>query len=327
VKGEILVLPQINNDGELDPVTFELLGKGRELANKLGVKLAALLLGHNLETLVKAIGSAGVDTVLVADHPGLADYNAERYLDVVSQVVSDLGPSFLLAGYTYEGIEIGPAVAVRCHGSVATNCIDLQLADGAVRVVRPMFSGSVHARVELQGPPPYIISFQKGVLPKLESPSVSAEVANVSLNFEENSLRSKVAELLQPEEGEVDITRAECIVAVGRGIGDADNISIAKDLADALGGTIACSRPVVDLGWLPSAYHVGISGKTVAPKVYIACGISGASQHKAGIGGSKRIIAINRDPTAPIFDIAHYGVVGDLFKIIPEITRQIRKNA
>jgi electron transfer flavoprotein alpha subunit len=134
-----------------------------------------------------------------------------------------------------------------------------------------------------------------------------------------------LAGLLQPERGEVDITRAEIIVAVGRGVGNKDNIKVAKDLADALGGTLACSRPVVDLGWLPSEYHVGISGKTVAPKVYIACGISGASQHIVGIAGAKRIIAINKDPAAPIFDIAQYGIVGDLFKVIPEITREIRK--
>lgn len=325
MKGEILVLPQINNDGELDPVTFELLGKGRELANKLRVKLAVLLPGNNLEPLVKAIGAAGADTVLVADHPGLANYNAERYVDVISQVLEDLSPSFFLLGYTYEGIEIGPAVAVRCHGSIASNCVDLNLAEGAVRVVRPMFSGTVHASLELKGPPPYIISFQKGRLPKLENTSGSAEVKNVSLSFEEDSFCSKLRGLLQPEEGEVDITRAEIIVAVGRGVGNKENIQVAKDLADALGGTLACSRPVTDLGWLPSAYHVGISGKTVAPKVYIACGISGASQHTVGITGSKRIIAINKDPAAPIFDIAHYGIVGDLFKVIPEITREIRK--
>jgi electron transfer flavoprotein alpha subunit len=326
VKGDILVLAQIDNNGELDAITYELLGKGRELANKLGVKLAALLMGHKVETLVKAISAAGLDTVLLADHPGLANYNAERYVDAISQVVGDLSPSFFLLGYTYQGIEIGPAVAVRCHCSIASNCIDLQWEDDAVRVVRPMLSTSVHARLELKGPPPYIISFQRGSLPKLDNTSGSPEVKNVSLNFGGDSFRSKLAGLLQPEAGEVDITRAEIVVAVGRGVGNKDNIKVAKDLADALGGTLACSRPVVDLGWLSSAYHVGISGKTVAPKVYIACGISGASQHIVGISGSKRIIAINKDPAAPIFDIAHYGIVGDLFKVIPEITRQIRKS-
>jgi len=325
VSGDILVLPETSN-GELDAVTFELLTKGRELADQAGVKLIALVLGHNLGPSVKALGSAGTDTILVADHPGLADYNAERYLNVVSRVLEDLSPSFFLLGYTYRGIELGPSLAVRCNGSAASNCIDLQVADGSVTVVRPMFSGSVHARVELQGPPPYIVSFQKGALPKIESPSARAEVVDVSSKFEEDSFRTKIAKLLQPEEGEVDITRAEVIVAVGRGIGDKENIRVAEDLARALGGTLACSRPVVDLGWLPSAYHVGISGKTVTPKVYIACGISGASQHNAGITGSKRIIAINKDPAAPIFDIAQYGIVGDLFKVVPEMTRHVKEN-
>lgn len=324
LNGDILILPELK-EGGLDSITFELLAKGRELANKLGVKLIALLLGHKLDSLVQTLKESGADTILMADHPSLENYNTEIYLKVISDVLNDLSPSFFLLGYTYWGMELGPALAVRFNCPTTSNCIDLEIEDSTVRVIRPMFSGSYYAKVELYGPPPYIISFQKGSLPKLlEGPPGLSEVVELPVEIEEISLRSKVIEVLQAAVGEVDIMKAEIIVAIGRGIGDKANIPIAKELADALGGTIACSRPITDLGWLPPEYHVGISGKTVAPKVYIACGISGASQHIIGIQDSKRIIAINKDPNAPIFRVAHYGIAGDLLEVIPELTRQAR---
>ena len=321
---DILILPELK-EGKLDSLTFELSAKGRELADKLKVKLFALLLGHKLGPLIQTIRGAGANVILVADHPDLENYNAEIYLNLISKVLSDLRPSFFLLGYTYWGIELGPALAARFNSLMVSNCIDLQLDDGTVRVIRPMFSGTYHTNIELHGSPPYIISFQKGVLPTLEGSLGPAEVVEVPVELEEVSLRSKAIQILQPVVGEIDITKAEVVVAVGRGIANKANISMIKDLAQALGGTIACSRPISDLGWLPEEYHVGLSGKTVAPKVYIACGISGASQHVVGMKDSGRIMAINKDPNAPIFDVAHYGIVGDLFKVIPELTSQARK--
>lgn len=266
MNGDVLILPELKQ-GELDSITFELLAKGRELAGKLEVKLLALLLGHKLESSTQALRNAGADTVLVADHASLENYNAEIYLKVISEVLNNLRPSFVLLGYTYSGMEMGPALATRFNSSMVSNCIDLKLNNSVATVIRPMFAGITHAKVELHGSPPYIVSFQKGVLPKLEGSFGFAEIVPVPVKIEETSIRSKLIEVLQPPEGEVDITKAEVIVAVGRGIGDKANISVAQELAGVLGGTIACSRPLADLAWLPTEYHVGISGKTVSPKV------------------------------------------------------------
>ena len=320
---DILVLPEIRK-GELDSTAFGLLAKGRELADKLGVRLVALLVGSRLDGFIQSLSHAGANTILVADHLTLADYNAEAYFDLISKVINDLKPSFLLLGYTYWGMELGPALAQRSGSYMISNCIDLEIEGPVVRVVRPMFAGSYHAKIELQVQRPYVVSFQKGALPTPKGTAGAAEVMQVRVEIQAESLRCKVVELVEPPEGEVDITKAEIIVAVGRGIGEEANIPMIRELADALGGSIACSRPVSDLGWLPKAYHVGISGKTVAPKRYIACGISGSGQHVAGMEASEMIIAINKDPKAPIFSVAHLGIVGDIFEIVPELTRQAK---
>ena len=320
---DILVLPEIRK-GELDSTAFGLLAKGRELADKLGVRLVALLVGYGLDALIQSLSHAGANTILVADHLTLADYNAETYVDLISKVIDDLKPGFLLLGYTYWGMELGPALAQRSGSYMISNCIDLEIDGSVVRAVRPMFAGSYHAKIELQVQRPYVVSFQKGAFPAPTGAAGAAEVMQVPVEIEGASLRSKVVGLVEPPEGDVDITKAEIIVAVGRGIGDEANIPMIRELADALGGSIACSRPVSDLGWLPKAYHVGISGKTVAPKKYIACAISGSGQHVAGMEASEMIIAINKDAKAPIFSVAHYGIVGDIFEIVPELTRQAR---
>jgi electron transfer flavoprotein alpha subunit len=200
---------------------------------------------------------------------------------------------------------------------MVSNCSDLQLVDGEVRVIRPMFGGTYETRVEVCGHPPYVISFQKGVLPSREQSSKSASVVPVPVEIDMAVLRSKILGVVEAAPGEVDITKAGILVSIGRGIGDRSKIPMAKDLAEALGGALSCSRPVADMGWLPFEYQVGISAKTVAPKVYIACGISGASQHVAAMRDSGLIIAINKDPNAPIFGVAHYGVIGNLFDIVP----------
>lgn len=325
MKGNILVLSE-QKEGKLDNITYELLTKGREIADNWGTKLAVLVLGDNLDSLTKALMSTGADIVFVADHSILHSYNTEVYCTVISEVVRDFKPSLFLLGYTYLGMEVGPAVAARSGGAIVSNCVGLETSNGEVTVTRPMYGGTFHTKVEVQGATPYVISFQKGVLPRKASSSKSASVVSVPAKVAESTIRSKVIGLLEAAAGEIDITKANVIVAVGRGIGDGAKIQVVKDLADALGGAIACSRPVVDMGWLPVEDQVGISAKTVAPKVYIACGISGASQHIAGMRDSGLIIAINKDPNAPIFSVAHYGVVGDLFEIIPALIQEVRKS-
>ncbi len=322
---DILVLSE-QRDGQLDGITYELLSKGREIADNLEVRLAALLLGSNIGPVSKLLADCGVDTVLLADHPILQDYNAEVYRKVISDAVRDFKPSFFLLGYTYLGMEVGPAVATRLGVPIVSNCVDLGLSDGKATVTRPMFSGMVHAKIEIKQVEPYIISFQKGVLPKKEFSSKPVSVHSVPVEVDESTIRTNVSGLIHtPDTAGIDVTKADIIVAVGRGIEREANIQLVRDLADALGGVVACSRPVADYGWLPQECHVGISGKTVAPKVYIACGISGASQHVSGMRDSRTIIAINKDQGAPIFQVAHCGVVGNLFEVLPTLIQEAKK--
>ncbi len=203
--------------------------------------------------------------------------------------------------------------------------MDLELLDGTCIVTRPMYGGVIHIRAELQGLPPFIVSLQNGALRAKTLPRRAASLLPIPVEISEADIRAKVVGLLQAATGEIDITKADIIVAVGRGIREKANIQLARDMADALGGVVACSRPLADLGWLPPECHVGMSGKIVKPKVYIACGISGASHHVAGMKDSHTIIAINKDPGAPIFQVAHFGVVRDLFEIMPVLTNQCIK--
>jgi electron transfer flavoprotein alpha subunit len=324
-KRNVLVLPEIKK-GELDSTALGLLAKGRESADQTGSELIALLVGSGLSDILQSLRHAGPDRILVADHPALAAYNPEIYVNLISKVIDELKPGFLFLAYTHWGMELGPALAQRSGAYMISNCADLEIEGSLVRAVRPMFGGSYHARIELQTQRPYVVSFQRGVFPAPKNAAGPAEAIQVPVEIEVDSLRSKVVGTVAPPEGDVDITKAEIIVSVGRGIGEEGNIPMIKELADALGGSIACSRPVSDLGWLPKAYHVGISGKTVAPKRYIACGISGSGQHVAGMESSEIIIAINKDAKAPIFNVAHYGIVGDLFEIVPELTRRAKES-
>jgi electron transfer flavoprotein alpha subunit len=322
-KTNVLVLPEIKN-GELDSTALGLLAKGREFADQMGGKLSALLVGSKLEGFIQSLSQAGADSLFVADHLSLAAYNPEIYVNLISKVINDLKPGFLFLAYTHWGMELGPALAQRSGAYMISNCADLKMEGPLVRAVRPMFGGSYHVAIELRTERPYVVSFQRGVFPAPKPAAGSAEVIHVPVEIEVDSLRCKVVGTVDPPEGDVDITKAEIIVSVGRGIGEEGNLPMIKELAGALGGSIACSRPVSDLGWLPKAYHVGISGKTVAPKRYIACGISGSGQHVAGMEASEMIIAINKDAKAPIFSVAHYGIVGDIFEIVPELTRQAK---
>lgn len=323
MKGDVLVLSE-HYEEELDNITYELLTKGREVADALGSRLAILLVGDRLESFTEVLANSGADIVLSAEHPILQEYNTEVYCKVISDAVKDFGPGLFLTGYTYLGMEIGPAVAVRLGSPMVGNCSDLELSNGDVSVIRPMFGGTLDTRVDVQGTTPYVVSFQKGVLPKRAQSPKPASVVPVPIEVDVAALRSKILGLVETAPGEVDITKASILVSVGRGIGDMGKIQIIRDLAEALGGAVACSRPVADMGWLPLEHQVGISAKTVAPKVYIACGISGASQHVAAMRDSSLIIAINKDPNAPIFGVAHYGVVGDLFDIVPAFIEAAR---
>ncbi len=319
----ILVLAEHRGE-EIDSVTFQLASKGRELADSLNCRLDAILLGHQLESAARQLLHKGFDTLFVADHQLLKPYNAEIYAKVISDFLRENMPSLFLLGYTYLGMEVGPAVATRLEITLASNCVNIELTDGRIIVTRPMFGGAVHTKLEAKKLP-MMISIQKGVLPIQISNQRPTTLVRIEEKIQWTDARIKVAALLGETTSGIDITKADAVVAVGRGIGEKSSLELARELADALNGVVACSRPIVDWGWLPPECQVGISGKTVHPKVYIACGISGAAQHISGMRDSQTIIAVNKDPDAPIFRVARYGIVGDIYQVIPALLRAIKE--
>lgn len=323
MKGNILVIGE-HRDGLLDNVTWELICKGRSLADQWGTRLAVLAAGSELDELVDSLASSGVDLVLPVQHRLLEKYHAELFTTAIAQVCKQLDPGLVLMGYTYLGMEVGPALAVRLGGTMVSNCSELEVEGDHLVAVRSVFGGRLQIKVRMKGEQPYLLSIVKGVLPRDPVEARVAAVEPPAVDLDQPSLRSRILEILTVDTGGIDITKANILVSAGRGIGGPDKIPMLRKLADALGGELACSRPVADMGWLPVAHQVGISARTVTPDVYIACGISGASQHVTAMRDSGRIIAINKDPNAPIFRVAHFGIVGDVLDVVPALIEQAK---
>lgn len=322
--GEVVVLVE-HVDGKVDSITYQLLAAGRLLADQLKVDLVALACGHELAGVAAALQNHGMDKIALVESPALASAAGEVQARVIAQAAAPMKPRFVLIGYTLVGMELTPAIAVHLGINALTNCVDVKLDNGAVIVTRPVFDSTQHAHIALDETDGAVIALQKGSFQAIEPSTRQAAVESVSIDVDAIPARSKVLAITDEPPGDVDITKADIVISVGRGIGTEEKISVIAELADALGGVLACSRPVVDVGWLPRERQVGASGRTVTPKVYVACGISGAIQHLTGMRDSHRIIAINKDPNAPIFGIAHIGVVGDLFEIVPALTKAARE--
>ena len=320
---DVLVLVE-HAAGKVDSITSQLLAIGQRLAQHMSGKLVAAAIGHQLETVVAALQGAGMDRIVVVDDPALNLAAAEVQAHVIAEVVRQMDPRLVLIGYSLIGMELAPAIASKLGINALTNCVNVEIRDGAVTVTRPVFDSTLHAQIALDENENAVIALQKGATSPSEIPSQQASVELLSVDVGNFPSRSKVLGISEEPRGDVDIAKADVIVSVGRGIGNQEKIQLIAELAEALGGILACSRPVVDVGWLPRERQVGASGKSVAPKVYVACGISGAIQHLTGMRDSKRIIAINKDPNAPIFQVAHIGVVGDLFEIVPALTNAAR---
>jgi electron transfer flavoprotein alpha subunit len=326
LQGDVLVIAEHWN-GAPDGVTLQMLTKGRELADAAGVGLAVLVLGNGLDGVVDALRACGMDTIWVLDDPALSQAGGALEAHAIAAAADVIAPGLILIGYSLVGMELAPAIAVKLGVTAMTNCANAEIADGAVVVTRPFFDGTQHARIILDGEGPALVALQRGATPTVKLDGREVSVAPVAVDVAALPARSQVLEVIEEAPSDVDITKAELIVSVGRGIGGKEKILVIEELAQALGGLMACSRPLVDLGWLPRERQVGASGKSVAPKIYLACGISGASQHLSGMSESRLIIAINKDSNAPIFQVAHYGVVGDLFEIVPALTAEAGKNA
>ena len=326
-------------DNELSGIAFELLGKATELANDLpDAKVVAVLIGSEVGGLCDQLAEYGADKVIVVDDPLLKEYRTEPYAQALSAVINEFKPEIMLVGATAIGRDLGPRVSARVATGLTADCTKLDIGDFPLTVIgnqeqkhnqllmtRPAFGGNTIATIACPDNRPQMATVRPGVMQKLAPvPGRKAEVINFDAGLVPNKNYVEILEVVKAVKTTADIMDAKILVSGGRGVGSPENFKILDDLAEAIGGTVSCSRAVVDAGWKPKDLQVGQTGKTVRPNVYFAIGISGAIQHAAGMEESDIIIAINKDEDAPIFDIADYGVVGDLNKIVPELTEKIK---
>ena len=319
---EIIVLAE-HRRGELRDVTWEMLTKGRQLGESLGAEIGVALLGKGVGQLAEALKPKAHRVLVIEDHR-LEAYNSETYEKVLSQLITERKPILTLIGHTAMGMDFAPSLAAHLKMPLATDCIGIDGTGESLSLTRQLYGGKVNATVSFLKRGPYMVTVRSGAFPALEKEALPGEIREFPSPLSDEGLARRFLQFVEAAVGEVDITQADILVSVGRGIKEADNIPMVKELADAIGGTLSCSRPVVDKKWLPKDRQVGTSGKTVKPKVYIAIGISGAFQHVAGMKGSGTVIAINKDPKAPIFGVATYGIVADLFKIVPVLREKIK---
>ena len=314
-------------EGELQKVSLELLGEGRRQADKLGVKLTALLLGSNIEGLSKTLAEHGADEVLIADDKLLEHYTTDAYTKVICDLVNERKPGILFVGATFIGRDLGPRIAARLNTGLTADCtsIDVEVENGDLLATRPAFGGNLMATIACPAHRPQMATVRPGVFAKVESDGANCNIEKVNVELTDSDVRTKVLETVKTAKDIIDISEAKVIVSGGRGVGSKENFALLEELANILGGTVAGSRAAVEKGWIENAYQVGQTGKTVKPSIYIACGISGAIQHVAGMQDSDMIIAVNKDETAPIMKVADYAIVGDIKKVLPELIAQAKE--
>ncbi|CDA88437.1 electron transfer flavoprotein alpha subunit [Clostridium sp. CAG:230] len=335
-KGVYVFAQQVDN--ELSGIAFELLGKAKELAKDLNTDVTAMLLGSDVKGLVDQLAEYGADKVIVVDDPELKNYRTEPYAHAVASIINEYKPEIVLVGATAIGRDLGPRVSARVATGLTADCTVLEIGDFPINPIpgkeqkhnqllmtRPAFGGNTIATIACPDNRPQMATVRPGVMQKIDPiAGAKAEVIEYNPGFTPNNKYVEILDIVKEVSDTVDIMEAKILVSGGRGVGSAENFKMLQDLADVIGGTVSCSRAVVDNGWMPKELQVGQTGKTVRPNVYFAIGISGAIQHTAGMEESDIIIAINKDETAPIFDVADYGIVGDLNKIVPKLTEALK---
>jgi len=309
--------------GAYRKISFELASTARKLADQLGEEANAILLGSGIEGIASELGKYGIDKVYVADNAVFEPYTTDAHAAAIAKIVKENDPSILLLGASTQGKDLSARLVGKLATGMATDCVDLQIVDGKMAARRPMYAGKCYGEV-MTSSFPQMASLRPNVFPAVEN-TKAAEVIKFDAGIDAGQLKTKVLEIQKDTSGKVDLTEANIIVSGGRGMKGPENYVILEELADLLGATVGASRAAVDAGWRPQKDQVGQTGKVVSPNLYIACGISGAIQHLAGMGSSKYIVAINKDPDAPIFARADYGIVDDLFKIVPELTKEVKK--
>ena len=336
-KGVYVFAEQVDN--KLSGIAFELLGKAKDLAADLNAEVAAVLIGSDVKGLADELAAYGADKVIVVDDPELKEYRTEPYAHALASVIEKYKPEIMLVGATAIGRDLGPRVSARVQTGLTADCTQLEIGDFPINPVagkeqkhnqllmtRPAFGGNTIATIACPDNRPQMATVRPGVMQKIAKiEGAKANVEEYNPGFTPDNKYVEIMEVVKSVSETVDIMDAKILVSGGRGVGSAENFKILEDLAEALGGEVSCSRAVVDNGWKTKDLQVGQTGKTVRPQVYFAIGISGAIQHVAGMEESDLIIAINKDETAPIFDVADYGIVGDLNKIVPELTKQIKE--
>ena len=308
--------------GKLMGVSIELLGEGKKLADDIGCKVCAVLCGENVDELTDELFEYGADKVYYANAPELKTYNTDSYTKAIYQAILKYKPEIVLMGATHIGRDLGPCLAVRCETGLTADCtkLDIDPEDKKLMQTRPAFGGNLMATIVCPDHRPQMSTVRPGVMAKPERVAgKKGELINLDVSFEEGDIRMQVVEIVKAMKEIVSLTDAEVIVSGGAGLGGPDGFKVIKQLADRLGGVVGSSRAAVDAGWIDHSHQVGQTGTTVKPKLYIACGISGAIQHLAGMQTSDYIVAINKNEGAPIFEVADYGIVGDLYKVIPAL--------
>ena len=337
-KGVYIFAQQVDN--KVSGIAYELLGEATRLAAPLNTEVVAVLLGSDIKDQADSLAEYGADKVIVVDDPALKEYMTEPYAHALASVINEFKPEIMLVGATAIGRDLGPTVSARVATGLTADCTLLEIGDFPINPIpgkeneqkhnqllmtRPAFGGNTIATIACPDNRPQMATVRPGVMQKIEpKKGAKANIVEFNPGFEKNNKYVEIVDVVKAVNNIADIMDAKILVSGGRGVGSPENFKLLDDLAEAIGGTVSCSRAVVDSGWKPRDLQVGQTGKTVRPNVYFAIGISGAIQHVAGMEESDIIIAINKDEDAPIFDVADYGVVGDLNKILPQLTEQIK---
>ncbi len=324
---DTIVVVVEQREGKLNRVSWETITAGQAITAATGWTLEAVVVGSGISAIASEVAGKKLGKVYALESPHLEPYTPDSYAAGLKQFLSSRQPKLVLMPHTYQVRDFIPKLATSMGRSIISDCIGYKREGGKLLFTRQMFQGKFSADVSFTGEAPWFVTFQNGAFrsDKVEDGSNAAPVETVKVEIPENLIRNKPQPVFKEAKQAVDLSQAEIIVAVGRGIKEQKNIELAKQLADALGAELAASRPICDSGWLPMDRQVGSSGQTVAPKLYLALGISGAIQHLVGMKGSKAIIAVNKDSEAPIFEIADYAVVGNLFDIVPPLIEEIKK--
>jgi electron transfer flavoprotein alpha subunit len=322
MSNDVLVVAEIR-DGAPKRISFEMLGEGKRIAEQLGGSIQAVAVGHGIGDVASSLAHHGAEKVFVADDSTMENYTAEGYTNVLVKLIEQIQPALVLLGATTTGKDLAPRLAARLGVGLASDCTALTVQNGELLLTRPIYAGKAIATVK-EAARPHMATVRPNIFAAPEA-DPSREADTESIPADAGDIRAKVVEMIKEAGDRIELTEADIIVSGGRGLKAPENFALVEELAGALGAAVGASRAVVDAGWKDHSYQVGQTGKVVTPTLYIACGISGAIQHLAGMKTSKYIVAVNKDPEAPIFKVADYGIVGDLFKVVPVLTEELKK--